>query len=312
MAQTVDPKTVADQASTPIPTGPIMHICVLIPDDADLDRYDDWRDQQAQMEPLLAHHGIGIDWRAWTDTRPLDFDLVLPLMAWGYHRDLKRWHQQLGRWTGTRFLNPLPVLRWNTDKRYLLELERQGIAIVPTRFHEALDAAALDQARGVFGTSDLVIKPPVSAGSDDTWLLRGGAACPADAFGRAMLVQPMMPSIVSEGELSLFHLAGSFAHAIVKRPALGDFRVQGQFGGQSTAIDPPASAKELAAATIAAIGDDVLYARVDMVGDGAGGYALMEIELIEPWLSLDRAADGGKAFAAAIAQACAVTPASGG
>lgn len=289
-----------------------MHICILIPDAADLDRYDDWRDQKVQIEPLLAPHGIDVAWRAWTDMRPLEFDLVLPLMAWGYHRDLPRWHAQLQRWQGTHFLNPLEVLRWNTDKRYLLDLERRGIAIVPTRFHEALDDTALAQARAHFGTGAVVIKPPVSAGSDDTWLLRDGAACPDDALGRAMLVQPMMKSIASEGELSLFHLAGTLAHAIVKRPAQGDFRVQGQFGGQSTAIDPPAAAKELAAATIAAIGSDVLYARVDMVGDGKAGYALMEIELIEPWLSLDRTADGGAAFAAAIATACMASPASQG
>lgn len=289
-----------------------MRICILIPDDADLDRYDDWRDQQAQIEPLLERHGIRTEWRAWTDARPMRYDLVLPLMAWGYHRDLKRWYDQLSCWQGMRFLNPLPVLRWNTDKRYLLELEGKGIAIVPTRFHEALDTEALAQAREAFATGDLVIKPPVSAGSDHTWLLRDGAPCPEAALGRPMLVQPMMPCIASEGELSLFHLAGSLAHAIVKRPAEGDFRVQGQFGGQSTAIDPPAAARHLAAATIAAIGDDVLYARVDMVGDGRGGYALMEIELIEPWLSLDRTADGGEAFAAAIAAACAKTTASDG
>lgn len=289
-----------------------MHICILIPDDADLDRYDDWRDQQAQIEPLLARHGIAVEWRAWTDSSPLDCDLVLPLMAWGYHRDLARWHDQLVRWQGTRLLNPLAVLRWNTDKSYLLELERKGIAIVPTRLHQALDADALAQARQAFNTCDLVIKPPVSAGSDHTWLLRNDAPCPEEALGRAMLVQPMMPSIASEGELSLFHLAGSLAHAIVKRPAQGDFRVQGQFGGHSAAIDPPAAARELANATIAAIGDDVLYARIDMVGDGQGGYVLMEIELIEPWLSLDRAADGGEAFAAAIAVACSMSPASAG
>lgn len=289
-----------------------MTICILIPDDADLTRYDDWRDQQAQIEPLLSRHGITAEWRAWTDTRPLDADLVLPLMAWGYHRDLPRWHAQLDRWQDARFLNPLPVLRWNTDKRYLLELERAGIAIVPTRFQDALDDRALAEARSIFGTGDLVIKPPVSAGSDHTWLLRDGVACPDDARGRAMLVQPMMPSIASEGELSLFYLAGALAHAIIKRPAQGDFRVQGQFGGQSAAIEPPVAATDLATATLAAIGSDVLYARVDMVGDGKGGYALMEIELIEPWLSLDRTVDGGEAFALAIAEAAARASASSG
>lgn len=289
-----------------------MHICILTPDNADLERYDDWRDQAVLIEPLLARHGITVTWRAWTDTRTPDFDLVLPLMAWGYHRNLQCWQSQLARWQGNRFMNPLSVLRWNTDKRYLLELEDKGVAIVPTRFHERLDDEALAQARRAFETSDLVIKPPVSGGSDGTWLLRDGAPCPAEAAGHAMMVQPMMPSIATEGEYSLFHLAGHFAHAIIKQPAPGDFRVQGQFGGRSIAVDPPAAARQLAIDTLNAIGEDVLYARVDMVGDGRGGYALMEIEMIEPWLSLDRTADGGEAFASAIAAACRASSASEG
>lgn len=289
-----------------------MRLCILIPDPADLTRYDDWRDQAVQIEPLLAQHGITVEWRAWTDTRPLDFDIVLPLMAWGYHRDVARWYAQIDRWDGTRFMNPLPVLRWNADKRYLLELQARGVAIVPTRWHAELNESDLADARMSFGTANLVIKPPVSGGSDGTWLLRGDAPCPAEALGQPMLVQPMMPCIASEGEYSLFYLAGELAHTIVKRPADGDFRVQGQFGGQSSAIEPPPAAVALAQATIAAIGHDLLYARVDMVGDGTGGYALMEIELIEPWLSLDRTADGGQAFAAAIAAQQVSAPSIGG
>lgn len=289
-----------------------MRLCILIPDNADLTRYDDWRDQQVQIEPLLRQHGITAQWRAWTDTRPLDFDIVLPLMAWGYHRDLDRWYAQLDQWQGTRFMNPLQVLRWNTDKRYLLELQGRGVSIVPTQCCDSLSESDLSEARATFRTADIVIKPPVSAGSDSTWLLRDGAPCPAEALGLTMLVQPMMPGIASEGELSLFYLAGNLAHAIVKRPADGDFRVQGQFGGQSSAIDPPSAAVALAQATLAAVGHDLLYARVDMVGDGCGGYALMEIELIEPWLSLDRTADGGQAFAAAIAAQRVASPSIGG
>lgn len=280
-----------------------MRICILIPDKADLKRYDDWQDQAVLIEPLLAAHGLSVEWRPWTQSAPISADLALPLMAWGYHRDLGRWYDRLDRWEGTRFLNPLSVLRWNTDKRYLLALQHKGVAIVPTIFAQALDKTALADARSAFATPDLVIKPPVSAGSDHTWLLRDGAPCPSEALGGAMLVQPMMPAISSEGEYSLFWLAGEFAHAILKRPASGDFRVQGQFGGQSRAIEPPAAARALALATLQAIDAELLYARIDMVGDGLGGYALMEIELIEPWLSLDRTADGGKAFAAAIAAA---------
>lgn len=280
-----------------------MQLTILIPDASDLHRYDDWHEQAEQLDPLLNAYGIAPDYRAWTDTAPLDADLVLPLMAWGYHRDLARWYAQLDRWgaAGVRFANPLPMLRWNADKRYLLALAQAGVAIVPTHHVAAIAPADLADARTAFGTPDLVIKPPVSAGSDNTWRLCGDDTLPTDAQGHAMLIQPMMPAIATEGEVSLFYLGGALAHAIVKRPASGDFRVQPQFGGRAAPIDPPAAALTLAQATLAAAGDDVLYARIDMVADGAGGYALMEIELIEPYLYLERAADGGAAFARAVA-----------
>jgi glutathione synthase/RimK-type ligase-like ATP-grasp enzyme len=212
-----------------------MRLTLLTPDAADLHRYDDWRDQAAQLDPLLSARGVAVDYVPWTREAPLDADLVLPLMAWGYHRDVARWHAQLDRWdaAGVRFANPLPMLRWNSDKRYLLDFAQKGVTIIPTRYCNAIDDNALNAARVVFATNDVVVKPPVSAGSDDTWLLRGTDPLPEAARGRAMLIQPMMPAIATDGELSLFWLGGALAHAIVKRPASGDFRVQPQFGGKT-------------------------------------------------------------------------------
>lgn len=281
-----------------------MRLCILIPDDADLDRYDDWRDQAKLVEPLLGARGITLAYRAWTDDLLPDADLIMPLMAWGYHRDTARWYAQLDRWSGRTFANPVAVLRWNTDKRYLLDCAAKGVPVVPTQFHEAMTVAGLDAARAAFGTGAVVVKPPVSAGSDNTWLLADDAPLPRAALGRAMLVQPMMPDILTSGELSLFYLGGMLAHAIVKRPASGDFRVQPQFGGQSEAITPPDAATAIAEQALASVPGDLLYARVDLVGDGRDGFVIMELELIEPWLSLDRARDGGAAFADAIACAC--------
>lgn len=281
-----------------------MRLCILIPDDADLHRYDDWHDQAKLIEPLLDARGITLTYRAWTDAPPPDAELVMPLMAWGYHRDTARWYAQLDRWSDLTFANPVAVLRWNTDKRYLLDCAAMGVPVVPTQFHGAMTAAGLDAARTAFGTRAIVVKPPVSAGSDDTWLLAADAPLPGGVLGRAMLVQPMMPDILTYGELSLFYLGGTLAHAIVKRPAGGDFRVQPQFGGRSEAIIPPTAATDVAEQALASVPGDLLYARVDLVGDGRGGFVIMELELIEPWLSLDRTSDGGAAFADAIATAC--------
>ena len=281
-----------------------MRLCLLIPDAADRARYDDWRDQAAQIEPLLKQRGVAVTYQAWSDARLPDADLTMPLMAWGYHRHTPRWYAQLDRWAGLAFANPVAVLRWNTDKHYLLDCAANGVPVVPTRVHKTIAAADLEASRVAFGTGAVVVKPPIAAGSDDTWLLKDHEGLPAAALGRTMLVQPMMPDILIQGEMSLFYLSGALAHAIVKRPTGGDFRVQPQFGGQSEAIDAPEAATSIAGRALASVPGDLLYARVDLVGDGRGGFVIMELELIEPWLYLNRAADGGAAFADAIAVAC--------
>jgi hypothetical protein len=125
-----------------------------------------------------------------------------------------------------------------------------------------------------------------------------------------MLIQPVMAGIHNPGEFSLFYFDGHFSHAILKRPAAGDFRVQDQFGGTDVAVDAPAEARALAAAALAACPLAPTYARVDMVGDADGVLHIMELELIEPALFLHHAPDGGAAFAAAIS--AAVTTATGG
>src|SRR3546814_15560974 len=86
----------------------------------------------------------------------------------------------------------------------------------------AVDEAALVAARRAFDTEELIVKPPVSAGSDGTHRLAAEAAVPADARGQRRLIQPFMPGVLAEGEYSLFLFGGRYSHAIVKRPAGGD------------------------------------------------------------------------------------------
>ncbi|UVO54563.1 RimK family alpha-L-glutamate ligase [Sphingomonas sp. SUN039] len=276
-------------------------ITLLTPDPDDDTRYDDWRDQAAEITALLPD--IGIAYRAWS--APFEpAPLTLPVMAWGYHRHLDRWYAALEAWeaTGAHFANPVPVLRWNTDKRYLIDLDARGIPAVPTIDVPALDTASMENARQSLGAREFIIKPPVSAGSDDTFRLCANDAAPAAALGRRMLVQPLMSAILDQGEWSLFYLGGRLAHCIVKRAKSGDFRVQPQFGGQVTTEDPPRAATDLAETAIAAVATDLLYARIDLVADGAG-FRIMELELIEPWLYLHKARDAGRAFADEIRKA---------
>jgi glutathione synthase/RimK-type ligase-like ATP-grasp enzyme len=260
--------------------------------------------EQELDEQRHAFAALGLDYAAphWTAPDLSGYDLILPLMAWGYHQMPQDWAAALDRWEAARlpFANPVSVLRWNGDKAYLAALAAQGLPVVPTMMTDALTPDDLAVARDSFGTDDLVIKPPVSAGADGTHCLRSGQGAPAEALGERTLIQPMMASIASEGEVSLFYFGGAFSHAILKVPQAGDFRVQFQFGGREHRIAPPAAALATAKAVLASVAEPLLYARVDLVNDGAGRYLLMELELIEPALFLHHAEDGGKAFADAV------------
>jgi len=265
------------------------------------DYEENWRPAFARKAAALAAAGLAVEQRVWTDPGDLTgFDLILPLFAWGYQRDVAVWYALLDRLAGLPVVNPVPVLRWNSDKAYLAELGAKGVAVVPTVDVAALDDASLAQARAALGVEEVVVKPAVSGGADGTHRVAPGAPIPTDALGQRRLVQPLMPGILADGEYSLFFFGGAFSHAIVKRPASGDFRVQEQFGGRETRWDASDPARLLAAAALAAAPAPPVYARVDMVGDAAGVLHIMELELIEPSLFLHHAADKGAAFGRAI------------
>lgn len=266
---------------------------------------EDWSHIKADYIRLLGEDTVFIDWTQAKDLT--EYDLVTPLLAWGYQRDCPCWFGLLDRLErgGIHVGNPVRILRWNSDKAYLAELEAAGIATVPTRMAEALDDAALAEARVTFGATALVIKPPISGGADGTFRLELGDPIPPSVQGRRMMIQPYLSNIADEGEYSLFYFEGRFSHAIIKHPAKGDFRVQDQFGGYEEATEAPTLAKELAEAALTAAStitqtDALAYARVDMLRDGEGRFLLMELELIEPSLFLRFAPDSGAAFAQAL------------
>jgi glutathione synthase/RimK-type ligase-like ATP-grasp enzyme len=230
----------------------------------------------------------------------------MPLVAWGYHLDPPRWHALLDRLEryGLKTLNPVPLLRWNSDKRYLAELGQKGLAVIPTRLVESLDEVALGEARAEYG-DQLVIKPPISAAADGTHLLQPNDAIPEASRGRPTMIQPFVRSVAEEGEYSIMLFGGAFSHAIVKRPKAGDYRVHPHLGGTEEPCAVPAGAIELARSALAAAPSQAAYARVDMVRDDSGELAIIELELIEPSLWLQHAPDGGASFASVVAAALA-------
>lgn len=285
----------------------MTEIAVLTPDPADPSYAGQWPGVLERLGEALATGGLTAVPTPWTDhvdsadglTR---FPLALPLIAWGYHRDHGRWAQACATWAaaGVRMLNPPSVLAWNSDKSYLGRLAEGGVAIPDTVWTEGVTQADVDAAFDRFGVERVVVKPRVSGGAYRTLRLARGERM-VDAPEGSAMIQPYLPSIESEGETSLLFFGGKLSHVVAKRPVAGEFRVQVQYGGGYVALpEPPAGALALAEQTLAAIDEDLLYARIDMARGLDGGWLLMEAELIEPDFYLSTAPEGGARFAAAV------------
>ncbi len=287
-------------------------IVILTPDPALGDHEALWRKVLARLQSALSAERIDavpLPWTACADDAALlqGYPCVLPLLAWGYHHDPARWLRACEAWqhAGVAMANPVPVLAWNSDKRYLRQLAAQGVAIPPTTWTDALSPAVLRQAFADTAADALIVKPAVSGGAWKTRRVQRDDALDAVAAevapGVDMLVQPYLPTIASEGETSLLFFGGVLSHVVNKRPVPGDFRVQEEFGGHYTLLpEPPAGALALARRTLAAVDAPLLYARIDVVPDGAGGWWLMEAELIEPDFYLGMDPDRGAGFARAL------------
>jgi len=274
--------------------------CLALPD---LDEED------APLVPALRAAGIEGVPLVWTDPA-VDwgsYDLVVVRTTWDYPNKIGAFLDWADRVAARRTLwNPAPMLRWNTDKRYLRDLAKRGVPIVPTRWFERGGSADLAAVAREEGWRDMVLKPVVSAGARRTRLAGPDSMAEGQAFlaeqltQRAMMAQPYVAEVSTIGELSLLYFNGRFSHAVRKIPAAGDFRVQTEHGGRVLSVVP--SAIELAAGqrVLDALDGATLYARVDLLPMTDGTQRLLELEVTEPsmFLRWDDAAPAR--FAAAI------------
>ena len=244
----------------------------------------------------------------WSDPK-IDWsgaDAIVLRSTWDYHLRLGEFLAWIGSLekVGTRVFNPPDMLRWNTSKIYLRDLEEKGVPIVPTFWpEEDFDLAQELEKRS---WPRAVIKPRVSATAYQTLLTKPeNSLCAqnlADKLlrGPGLMVQKFVEEVQSEGEWSSMFFAGKFSHAVLKTPKSGDFRSQEEFGGNIRNLRPADALLPAAQKVISTLNAIPLYARVDGVVSG-GRFLLMELELIEPALYLYSAEGAAERFATAIA-----------
>ncbi|MGY1916464.1 ATP-grasp domain-containing protein [Blastococcus sp. SYSU DS0973] len=255
----------------------------------------------------LAEAGYAVDLVRWDDPAVdwSGYDLAVVRSCWDYAWRLGEF---LG-WAGSvpRLRNAAELLRWNTDKAYLRDLERAGLPVVPTEW----DPVSAEQLPGA---GEWVVKPSVSAGSRDTARWSEPEAVLAHVaeltgVGRTAMVQPYLTSVDDHGETAMLFIGGRFSHAVRKGPLLrrGEgVRQDRDSRGDLRPVEATAAQLATAQAVFDAIGDLVpgaatpLYARIDLVGDDAGRPVLLELELTEPSLFLPQAPGAATGLARAV------------
>jgi glutathione synthase/RimK-type ligase-like ATP-grasp enzyme len=283
-------------------------------------RLEQWHDDLLSAE-LLAGRGTEVEFIAWDDPTAdwETFDLVVIRSTWDYAGRVEEflvWADSLGP---ERLRNVPALLRWNTDKRYLAELDGAGLPVPPT-------ALVAPGGPAPPFSGKVVIKPVAGAGARDTGVFDDGNAGEGLALLEKLgtqdeiaMIQPYIPWIEERGETAAIFFGGRFAYALKKKAFLPESGVaplrpgttvaEGMFDEDLMSLAEASEAEvELGAKTVAWLarrfGSMPLYARIDMVSSPEGEPILMEVEATEPCLYLELAKGleitGAELFAAAV------------
>lgn len=242
----------------------------------------------------LRARGFDVDAVYWDREEPPANPSLVVRSPWNYHLKPAAFLEWIDRSARLSLVQNTPsLIRWNVNKRYLLELESAKIRIVPTVFCQRGGYYDLPQLLSERGWKRAILKPAISASSFMTAIV-GDVNSFNDADHRSRfapdgqkhldeilstrdaLVQPLMEGVFSTGERSLIYIDGKYSHAVQK----GAF-VSAIVGVEAVESEP--EERVLAERVLDLLPETPLYARVDLV-KSSEGTCLMELELIDPEL----------------------------
>lgn len=237
------------------------------------------------------------------------YDAVIVRSTWDYQHDSENFIKVLHKINSSTHLeNNLDLMKWNMNKKYLYDLQNKGVHIVETLWKNKFDRSEAVNYFEQLGAEEIIIKPNISASADNTYRLNKDTLITSfdileNTFSkREFMIQPFIKNIIEEGEYSLFFFNGRYSHSVLKIPKDNDFRVQEEHGGNIQ----PVTASELIVNSAQNIINKLptipLYARVDLVRVNNNQFALMELELIEPSLYLNKDSEAPLKFVKAFVE----------
>lgn len=250
----------------------------------------------------------------WTDSfDPNAYDALILRSIWDYHLN----YQAFITWISAvhtskaRLINPFEVVKWNIDKKYLIDLKNQNCPIVPTVIISQHEKNIIPLTLfEILGSESLIIKPTISASSFLTFKISANDPNILSVLQKIqehsdVMIQPYISSIESDGELSLiyFNIKNAiYSHSVLKKPNQNEFRVQKEFGGSESFFEPAPHLKDFTERCLNLIPFPWVYARIDII-NWSRSPMISEIELIEPNLFFDLSPNSSRLMVKALTHA---------
>ncbi|MCT2564123.1 ATP-grasp domain-containing protein [Chryseobacterium herbae] len=251
-------------------------------------------DEDTDLFNFLKGKGLNVIPVIWNDENVdwTGFNVAVIKSPWDYHNHLSEflnWLNQLEQ-LNVKVLNPVEIIQWNSHKKYLKDIAQNGLPVIAAEYMDK-GSDFDDHFFDLFGTDQLVVKPCVSAGAQNTIIVtKNNLKERTEEIGQLLktedyMVQPFVEEI-KNGEWSFLFFNGKYSHCSLKTPKQDDFRVQHYHGGSISYPAPDTLHIEQAGAYLKSLPQPTLYARVDGVLIN-NTFTLMELELIEPYLFLN-------------------------
>jgi len=269
--------------------------------EGDIADYDELFDDDRLLIAAFEAKGFKASLIVWTDpaTDWSDYDIAIVRSTWDYIDRREEFLNVLSRIEASscKLFNPLEVIRWNSNKNYMLDLEKWKVPIVPTYKADGTDLKALQNSFAEKNWLEAVLKPAVGAGGADVHRTRSNEILnkykklKLKQSHHNFIIQPLIDSVMTEGEWSYVYVNGELSHVLLKKPAAGDYRTNVVYGGSIISVQPQKNDLRYVDSILTKIPFDLLYARLDLVRVG-DELAVMELELIEPVLYFNLARKG--------------------
>lgn len=263
-----------------------------------------FRDDLILQEALqnCGHRGEIVVW----DDPAVDFnqyDLAIIRSCWDYDTRLEEFLSKMEVISHQLLLvNSYDLVKWNSDKSYLLELAQRGIAVIPSQIIHSLSEVSIP-----CHWQQVVVKPTVSASGKDTSRyfsyeldsIRKACQALLDKH-KVPILQKYIASVETKGELSSVVIDSKITHTMVKTPAEGNFLVHDHYGGTSLVKLIGQGEEDYIRGILAKLDQIPLYMRIDYLPNPEGGFFLLELEEIEPGLYLSENKESPRLLAKAI------------